>query len=176
MTSSASRISFRLRPIAAVVLGSAALLALPATALEVGQPAPAFTLPTASGEALSLESQRGHYVYVDFWASWCGPCKQSFPWMKTLQERHAASGFKILAINVDEQQADARRFLASTPPGFTVLFDPKGATPAAWGVQGMPSSYLVGPDGKVLLVHTSFREGEAAEFERRIAALIGSAK
>lgn len=176
MSPSAPRTSSCLRRAAAVLLGSAVLLARPAIALEAGQSAPAFTLPSASGEALSLESLRGHYVYVDFWASWCGPCKQSFPWMRTLQERHAASGFKVVAINVDEQQADARRFLASTPPGFTVLFDPKGATPAAWGVQGMPSSYLVGPDGKVLLVHTSFREGEAAAFEQKIAALIGSAK
>ncbi len=152
----------------------AGVLSLPAFALEVGQAAPEFSLPSQAGKTVNLAGLRGHYIYVDFWASWCGPCKQSFPWMNALQAKHAASGFQVVAINVDEKPADATRFLGGVPASFTVLFDGKGVTPAAYAVQGMPTSFLVGPDGKVLLVHKSFKEGDRAELERRIAAAISA--
>lgn len=152
----------------ALVLAAAA----PALALKVGDAAPAFDLPAKSGGTLSLAGLRGQYVYVDFWASWCGPCKQSFPWMNTLQAKYSAQGLKVVAINVDEQAADANRFLAEAPANFAIAFDSRGATPGTWGVQGMPTSFLVGPDGKVLFVHQSFKAGEAGEVEAKIASLL----
>lgn len=148
----------------------------PAQALDAGQPAPAFSLPGSDGKPVSLAALRGRYVYVDFWASWCGPCKQSFPWMNQLQGKLGGPRFEIVAINVDEKQADATRFLASVPPSFTVAFDPKGLTPGSYGVQGMPTSFLVDPDGKVVLVHQSFKDGERDALEQKIAALVGGAK
>lgn len=161
--------------IAAALLATAGLLPA-AHALDAGQPAPAFSLPTADGKTVSLAGLRGHYVYVDFWASWCGPCKQSFPWMKALQARLGGPRFEVVAINVDEKMADARRFLGDAPAGFTVLFDAKGATPAAYGVEGMPTSFLVDPDGKVVLVHQSFKDSERDALEQKIAGLVGGAK
>ncbi|MBA4285210.1 MAG: thiol:disulfide interchange protein [Xanthomonadaceae bacterium] len=161
--------------IAAALLATVGLLPA-AHALEAGQPAPAFILPTADGKTVSLAALRGHYVYVDFWASWCGPCKQSFPWMKALQAKLGGPHFEVVAINVDEQQADARRFLGDAPAGFTVLFDARGATPAAYGVEGMPTSFLVDPDGKVVLVHQSFKDSERDALAQKIAVLVGGAQ
>jgi cytochrome c biogenesis protein CcmG, thiol:disulfide interchange protein DsbE len=145
-----------------------------AYALEAGQAAPAFNLPGQDGKNVSLANFRGRYVYVDFWASWCGPCKQSFPWMNTLQSKLGPGGLQVLAINVDEKAADANHFLTAVPASFTVLFDAKGSAPAAYDVQGMPTSFLVGPDGKVLFVHKGFKDSDRAELEQKIGALIAS--
>lgn len=148
----------------------------PALALKVGDTAPSFDLPSKDGGTLSLASLKGHAVYVDFWASWCGPCKQSFPWMNQLQTKFGGQGLKVVAVNVDEQTADAKRFLGEVPANFAIVFDNKGATPGAWGVEGMPTSYLVGPDGRVVAVHAGFKDGDRAELESKIAAALGGAK
>jgi thiol-disulfide isomerase/thioredoxin len=154
--------------IAIVVAG----LSLPAQALEVGDAAPAFALPTAAGDTVGLERLRGKVVYVDFWASWCGPCKRSFPWMNALQRKYGGKGLTIVAINVDKKRPDAERFLTQTPAEFTVVFDAPGATPAAYGVKGMPSSYLLDAQGKVVAVESGFRDERAAELVARIDALL----
>lgn len=141
-------------------------------AAEVGQPAPPFTLPGTSGQ-VSLSALKGKVVYVDFWASWCGPCKQSFPWMNDMQAKYGAQGLTIVGINVDKKRTDAEGFLAGTPAKFTVAFDEQGTTPTAYKVKGMPSSYLVGRDGKVIAMHTGFRPDEGAALEAKLRAALG---
>ncbi len=117
----------------------AAILTLPAAhATEAGQPAPAFALPTAKGDTVALDKLRGKVVYVDFWASWCGPCRRSFPWMNEMQQKYGAKGFTVVAVNVDKKRADAEKFLGQNPANFTVVYDEAGSTPAAYGVKGMP--------------------------------------
>jgi thiol-disulfide isomerase/thioredoxin len=116
---------------------------------------PAFTLPTRDG-TVAGDSLRGHVVLVDFWASWCVPCRQSFPWLETMHERYSAKGLRIIAMNVDKTREAATEFLAHYPATFTVAFDPKGATAEAFHVKGMPSSFLVAPDGTVLHASTGF--------------------
>jgi len=149
-----------------------ALIALaaawPALAVTVGAEAPALELPAADGSMRQLAQFRGKAVYVDFWASWCGPCRKSFPWMGAMQERYGTEGLVVLAVNLDEERADAERFLAETPARFAVLFDRQGKSAHAWRVKGMPTSYLIGPDGKVLAVHTGFREEHREELEKQI--------
>ncbi|GAB4401416.1 MAG: TlpA disulfide reductase family protein [Rhodoferax sp.] len=140
----------------------------PALALDAGQAAPAFDLPGTTGQNVSLSQFAGKTVYLDFWASWCGPCKQSFPWMNRLQERFGARGFQVVAINVDQRSADAQAFLKENPAQFTVAFDPAGKTPKAYAIKGMPSSVLIGPDGKVLSQHTGFKVEQRAELEAQI--------
>jgi thiol-disulfide isomerase/thioredoxin len=150
----------------AAVLG--ALLHIgPVAAVDVGQAAPAFELPGATG-SVKLADLRGKLVYVDFWASWCGPCKQSFPWMNEMQAKYGANGLQIVGIAVDNQRADAEQFLRETPAKFTVAFDVKGETPKSYRIKGMPSSYLIAPDGRVLYAHAGFREQDKKELEERI--------
>src|SRR5581483_7906899 len=86
-----------------------------AAAVAVGEAAPAFALPSAQGSTVALADLRGKVVYVDFWASWCGPCKRSFPWMNELAQRYGKDGLAIVAVNVDKKRSDAERFLATTP-------------------------------------------------------------
>jgi thiol-disulfide isomerase/thioredoxin len=157
--------------VAALVL--AALLPWAAVAAGPGDAAPAFSLPDASGETLSLDRLRGRVVYVDFWASWCGPCKRSFPWMNEMQQKYGGRGLAIVAVNVDKKRADAERFLQSVPAQFTIVYDPAGVTPAAYAVPGMPTSYLVDAAGRIVYVEQGFRDERRNEIEERIRALVG---
>ena len=152
-------------------LGFLLLLAATARAATPGAPAPAFTLEGRAGP-VALSDFKGKTVYLDFWASWCGPCKRSFPWMATLQQRYGAAGLQVVAVNVDAQRADADRFLAANPAPFTVAFDHGGDTPRQYAIKGMPSSVLVGPDGTVLYQHAGFNEDSAAAIEARIRAAL----
>jgi thiol-disulfide isomerase/thioredoxin len=139
-----------------------------ASATTPGATAPALELPQANGSPLRLAELMGQVVYVDFWASWCGPCRKSFPWMNAMQQRYGSQGLVILAVNLDEARADAEAFLATTPAAFTLLYDPSGQSARAWRVKGMPTSYLIGANGTVRLVHTGFREEQRVELERQI--------
>ncbi len=148
-------------------------------AVTVGDVAPNFELPandSQSGAAtVHLTDLRGKLVYLDFWASWCGPCKQSFPWMNDMQARYGKQGLTVLAIDVDAHSEDARAFLAELAPRFRVAFDSQGVTPKQYAIRGMPTSVLIGPDGKVLLVHNGFRADEASEAEAGIRQALSHA-
>lgn len=149
-------------------------LTLNATALEIGQPAPPLTLPDVAGTPQDLAALQGKVVYVDFWASWCGPCRHSFPWMNAMQEKYGPQGLAILGINLDEEPADAAGFLAKMPAKFQVLYDRSGATPTAYGVKGMPTSVLIGRDGTVLFQHIGFTKEGSAGLEDAIATAVGA--
>ncbi len=149
------------------------VLVLPlAFALEAGQPAPDFTLAGADGKPLQLAGLRGKLVYLDFWASWCAPCRLSFPWMNAMQEKYGPGGLVVLGVNVDQRRPDADRFLAQVPAKFTIAYDPQGTAPKLYAIKGMPSSVLIDPQGRVLLVHAGFRDEERDELEARIRAAL----
>ena len=164
--------TFLLLALAASVL----TLPAPARAVEAGAAAPNFSLPTAKGEPLALDKLRGRVVYVDFWASWCAPCRRSFPWMNEMQQKYGAKGFTIVAINVDKKRADAEKFLAQIPANFPVVYDEAGVTPAAYAVKGMPSSYLVDPRGNITYVERGFVDENKAPLEERVKALLATVK
>ena len=147
--------------------GLAALAATSALATDVGQTAPSFELAGQKGP-VQLAAYKGKTVYLDFWASWCGPCKQSFPWMNDMQKRYGASGLRVVGVNLDQKSEDAKAFLAANPALFDVAFDPDGKTPKAYGVKGMPTSMLIGADGKVLMVHQGFKDENRDELEKQI--------
>ncbi|MEN9317305.1 MAG: hypothetical protein RIS35_3698 [Pseudomonadota bacterium] len=141
----------------------------PAEAAEIGAAAPHFELKGDTAEPVSLASLRGKVVYLDFWASWCGPCRQSFPWMNELHAKYAARGLQVLAVNLDAKDADARKFLADTPARFQLAYDAKGITPKAYGVKGMPTSYLIDREGRVVHEHAGFNASKKDEIEKAIA-------
>jgi cytochrome c biogenesis protein CcmG/thiol:disulfide interchange protein DsbE len=143
-----------------------------ATAADVGAPAPALALATAGGDVVALDQLRGKVVYVDFWASWCGPCRKSFPWMAEMQRKYGPSGFTVVAVNLDKKRPDAERFLRVTPAQFTVVYDPAGTTPAVWNVKAMPSSFLIDAKGNVVVVESGFHDHKVAELENRIKTLV----
>ena len=157
--------------IGAVLSVAAILAAAPVSAISPGQIAPEFKLPGKAGP-VQLSSLRGKLVYVDFWASWCGPCKQSFPWLNEMQAKYGAAGFEVVGVNLDNNREDAEKSLQSTSPNFTIAYDTRRQTPDKYAVRGMPSSVLVGPDGKVLYVHAGFDESQKGALEARIKAAL----
>ena len=167
------------RPVLCAAVASLLLLppAFPASAKSTPKapaeapPAPPFALPTRSGTVCS-DSLRGSVVYVDFWASWCGPCKESFPWMATLHDRYAKRGLVIVAINLDKDRSAAESFLEKHPAPFTIAFDPSGKTAKAYKVWGMPMSYVLSAKGALLSTHPGFDPKRAAAVESEIAALL----
>lgn len=139
---------------------AAAFLALFAAA------APAADLPAP------LAPWAGKVVYVDFWASWCGPCAESFPWLNQLQAKYP--GLAVVGVNLDAEPAAADAFLKKHPAAFAIVRDPQGALPERYRVDGMPSSVILGPDGRVLHQHSGFRKSQIPQYEAAIrAALAG---
>ena len=162
--------------IRAALLGAVLLqpaLAAVAHALEVGEAVPPVELRDGT-QAFTLAAEDGKVTYIDFWASWCGPCRQSFPWMNEMQQKYGAQGLRIVGVNLDAEAADAQKFLASLPAGFTIAYDPEGESAQRFGVQGMPTSVLAGRDGKVIFQHAGFNRADADELEKAIRAALGA--
>jgi len=147
------------------------LMLLPPVLLA-SPPSPNFTLPDAFGVQHALSDQKGQLVYIDFWASWCGPCRKSFPWMDAMQKKYRARGFRILAVNLDSNRADADRFLKEFPHSFQILFDPEAKVAETYQVKVMPTSYIVNRKGELLARHAGFRTDKAGEVEQQIAKLL----
>lgn len=163
-----------LRQILALTLSVLTLWTPPSSALEVGERAPDIALPD-SAVASQLSQLRGRHVYVDFWASWCAPCKQSFVWMQSLQARHPPEKLTVLAINLDKQRSDAERFLKNHPASFALAFDPAGDSARRFAVKAMPSAYLISPEGQVLWVHRGFHPQEVPALAGQIERLLAPA-
>jgi cytochrome c biogenesis protein CcmG/thiol:disulfide interchange protein DsbE len=159
----------RLRLLAAVSL----CLALPAfagsssSAAKNPKPAPAFSLPTRTG-TVSSDSLRGKVVLVDFWASWCVPCRKSFPWMAGMYQRYRDKGLVIVAINLDKTRDPADQFVAENPAPFLVAYDPSGKTAEAFHVSAMPSSFLVDTTGTIIYSHPGFDPKKTGPLEKLI--------
>ncbi len=123
---------------------------------------------------VSLSKLKGEVVYLDFWASWCTPCRASFPWMSEMQQRYAKQGLKVVAINLDSEKEKARQFITATHPNFTIAFDPEGSVAEQYEVMGMPSSYLIDRQGKLHSTHIGFRAKDRETLEKSIVELLGS--
>ena len=162
-------------PIAASTALFVCLAAPPAHALDVGQSVPDFDLPGAT-VAPRLTALKGKVVYVDFWASWCGPCRQSFPWMNDMHQKYGAQGLQIVAVNVDAKRGDADQFLNEVPARFALAFDPKGDVARRVGADEERCRHGLDADGKIVRVHQGFREQDRAELEALLVAALSSAK
>lgn len=122
---------------------------------------------------LALDQYSGKVVYLDFWASWCVPCRRSFPWMNAMRKKYADDGLVIITVNVDAERAKAEEFLAEHPAGFEVVYDPDGELASDWQLLGMPNSFLVNRDGEVISRHVGFRSGSEEKLETEIRAALG---
>ena len=144
-----------------------------AFAVTVGDLAPGFVLPVLGSESTrSLSESHGKVRYLDFWASWCPPCLVSVPAIVALQEELGGERFEVIAINVDERPGDAMRFLERHPTNYDSLSDPQGETAEAYALLGMPTSFVLDPEGRVTLVHVGFRRGDMKAIRAHIVALL----
>ncbi len=126
----------------------------------------------AATPTLDLDAYKGKVVYIDFWASWCGPCRQSFPWMKAMHEKFGKDGLVILAINVDQEKKKADDFLKEFSPAFPVIFDSSGTLATQFKVQTMPSSYMLDRNGKPRFRHLGFHDAKRDVYEKEIRNLL----
>lgn len=158
----------------ALVFGS--LLALGVTAAEVGTAAPSLSIKTLKNypqAQINLADLKGKVVYVDFWASWCGPCQRSFPALNKLRTQYQAQGFEVVGINLDKNTQDADGFLKNYPVSFPLAADPKGVSAEKFAVKGMPSAYLIDKKGVVRHVVVGFNDDEAKTINTLIGQLLG---
>nr|WP_168926935.1 TlpA disulfide reductase family protein [Shewanella donghaensis] len=130
------------------------------------------TLLTQEGVESSLLEFSGKVVYVDFWASWCGPCRKSFPWMNQMQAKYQQQGFEVVAINLDLDTALAHEFLTKIPAKFNLRFNPDGDVATAFDLPGMPSSYLFNRQGELVQRHVGFYEKHTPAYEQEIQLLL----
>jgi thiol-disulfide isomerase/thioredoxin len=163
-----------IKPNIAVPLGTFILFLLTLTINRTAfatSPAPTFELPGDTGP-IALEQYRDQVVFIDFWASWCAPCRPLFPWMNEMQERYADQGFKVIAINIDEDKAEAAKFLESVPASFAIAYDPKGNVADLYRIKVMPTSHLIDRDGNLVHTHKGFKPSDGPRIEGKIQELL----
>jgi thiol-disulfide isomerase/thioredoxin len=134
--------------------------------------APVSTVFAELPEGLSANGAR--LIWVDFWASWCAPCRRSFPWMNEMQNRYSGDGFSVIAVNVDKERRLADEFLAEFPARFPIHYDPSGQLAETFDVQAMPSSFLMDAEGNIIARHYGFRLADTEEYEAKIQATLES--
>jgi len=133
--------------------------------------APEINLPSVDG-SVQLSDLKGKVVYLDFWASWCDPCRASFPWMSEMKKKYASQGLEIIAINLDKERELADTFLKDMDVNFIVAFDPSGESAERFELRGMPGSYLIGKDGSIQASHLGFRDKDKKKLESAVKILL----
>lgn len=119
-----------------------------------------------------LQAQKGKVVYIDFWSSWCIPCRKSFPWMNKLQRKYQQQGLTILSINLDHDRKLADEFLIENPALFPVIYDPKGLIARKYKLRGMPSSFIINRTGQIVSAHVGFNKQKSLAYEQEIIQLL----
>jgi peroxiredoxin len=149
------------------------LVASLAWAATVSGPAPNFTLQANAGGQVSLASLKGKVVMVNFWATWCVPCRQEMPHLEALYEKYNGLGFELLAVNVEKNNAEgARKWLQETPVTFPVLFDPENQVTKLYKVQTMPSTVIIGRDGTMRFMHNGYKPGYENDYQTQVRSLL----
>jgi thiol-disulfide isomerase/thioredoxin len=134
--------------------------------------APTFSLPSRSGDMVSLEQLKGQVVMLNFWASWCGPCRQEMPLLDQMHKRYSSLGFTLLGVNVEADTKDAERWLADTPVSFPIVFDKDSKVSALYDVSAMPSTVFIDRKGNVRYLHRGYKPGDESEYLDQIRALL----
>lgn len=134
--------------------------------------APDFTLASKEGSNMRLQEQLGNVVLVNFWASWCGPCREELPHLEQIQQKYADLGFTIMAVNVDTDRAKADILLKDIPVTFPVLYDTDAKVSKLYDVQAMPTTVLIDRDGNQRLLHKGYKSGDEVKYQQAIKALL----
>jgi cytochrome c biogenesis protein CcmG, thiol:disulfide interchange protein DsbE len=149
------------------------LFAEPVAAIGTGSMAPEIGLKDMAGRAVSMRALKGKVVLVDFWASWCAPCREELPVLEALYKKYRGQGFEVVAVNQDQSADNVRKFLNSTPLSFSVVHDRGGSVASRYAPTKMPSSFILDRKGIVRHVHAGFRASERAALDKQIGALVG---
>ena len=137
-----------------------------------GQPAPDFALKSASGENMRLSEYRGDVVMINFWATWCGPCRQEMPLLDELYTRYQRVGFNLLGVNIDDDAAGAMRMIQELGVNFPVLFDSRKEVSKLYEVEAMPTTVLLDREGRVRHVHHGYKPGYEEKYLEEIRSLL----
>ncbi|HEX7686845.1 MAG TPA: TlpA disulfide reductase family protein, partial [Burkholderiaceae bacterium] len=141
-------------------------------AAAAGPAAPDFTLRAADGRNVRLDELRGQVVLVNFWATWCGPCREEMPHLNALYEKYRKSGFVLLGVNIDDNPATAIATAGKLAVGFPILLDTDKQVSKLYKLTDMPSTAIIDRDGRLRYVHRGFREGVEADYDQQIRALL----
>ncbi len=155
-----------------LVIASAIALPLFASSAQFGETAPDFSLESFGGETMSLSQHKGDVVMINFWATWCGPCRQEMPILDELYSRYERAGFQLLGVNIDDEPQRAKDMIAELGVSFPVLFDDTKAVSELYQVQAMPVSVMVDREGKVRYVHHGYKPGYEDKYLDQIRELI----
>ncbi len=147
-------------------------LSLTALAVEEGQRAPEIGLEDRDGNSIRISQLRGKVVIIDFWASWCAPCREEMPFLNELYEEHREDGLVVIGVSVDRQERNVGRFLRRTPVSFPVVHDASQAVAGRYAPGTMPTSVIVDRRGIIRHVHEGFRAGDASRIRRQVEALL----
>lgn len=154
------------------LLAASAVILASAAGAAVDPPAPAFSLPARGGATIDLAQYKGQVVMINFWASWCVPCRQEMPLLDSIYKKYKPLGFTLLSVNVEPEQKDAESFLKQTPVTFPVVFDAKSKVSGLYNVQGMPTTVFVDRKGNVRLMHVSYKSGDENLYMDQIRTLL----
>ena len=154
-----------------ILIGIVAISAVASAAPESG-PAPNFQLSARDGSQISLAGLQGDVVMINFWATWCGPCRQEMPHLEALHQRYSSLGFTLLGVNVEDDPKGAEAWLAETPVSFPILFDSQNDVTKLYDVIAMPSTVLVDRTGNIRYAHHGYKPGYEDDYQTQIRQLI----
>ncbi|WP_317929991.1 TlpA disulfide reductase family protein [Halioxenophilus sp. WMMB6] len=162
-----------IKNLASIALATCLFAAAPTFAsVEIKGTAPDFTLKTKGGENFRLAEHRGEVLFINFWASWCGPCRQEMPILDELHQRYEGAGFKVIGITIDEDTSEADALLKKIPVSFPVLYDAQSQVSRLFDVDAMPTSVLIDRSGKMRFLHRGYKPGFEDDYRAQIRELI----
>jgi peroxiredoxin len=154
------------------ILFTSLLLFGTANSANIQGKAPNFTLKSNTGKNIKLSELRGQVILLNFWASWCGPCRQEMPLLEKLQQRYSALGFTVLGVNVEEDSSKAKSLLKDIPVSFPILFDTQNTVSKQYKVSAMPSTVMIDRNGNMRYLHKGYKPGDEAQYKKWVKQLV----
>jgi len=142
------------------------------SSLALANAAPDFTLPSSTGENVRLAEQRGQVVMLNFWASWCGPCRQEMPLLDAMFQRYSSAGFVLYGVNVEEDNTDAIKLIKQLGVSFPILYDAESKASSLYQVDAMPTTVLIDKKGQIRFVNRGYKAGDENKYRDQIRELI----